>query len=73
MTQRDADRIAGKLNSSVGFQLKHTAWNAMSFMNYGIERHMLNTLPMHSIEHLVQRGREPFIKQYKEKLKNISV
>ena len=73
MTQRDADRIAGKLNSSVGSQLKHTAWNAMSFMNYGIERQMLNTLPMHSLEHIVQRGRKPFIEQYKEKLKNISV
>jgi hypothetical protein len=73
MTQKDANRIAGKLNTGVGYQLKHTSWNALSLMNFGIERHMLNTLPMHSLEHLVQRGRKPFIEQYKTKLKNISV
>ena len=73
MTQRGADAIVDKLNTALGYKLKYTSWNAMSLMNFGIERHVLNTQPMHSIMHLVQRGRTPFIQQYKEKLKNITV
>ena len=73
MTQKEADVICSKLNSHLGFGLKFTSWNAMSLMNFGLDRQLLNTMPMHGLMHFIQRGRDPFILQYKEKLKNISV
>jgi hypothetical protein len=73
MTQKEADAICAKLNSHVGFQIKFTSWNAMSLMNFGVDRQLLNSMPMHGLMHLIQRGKDPFILKYKEKLKNISV
>ena len=71
MTQYKAVEICAKLNSQLGF--KFTSWNAMSLMNFGLDRQQLNTLPMNGLMHLVRQGRDPFILKYKEKLKNISV
>ena len=73
MTQNKAAGICEKLNSQLGSEFKFTSWNAMSLMNFGLDRQQLNTLSMNGLKHLVQQGRDPFILKYKEKLKNISV